>query len=219
MSIPLPISPKSDRLIWTLDSKGLFLVKSASRISVDQEPNPSQAEVPWKKLWKARLPERIKMLIWRIGNSSLPTNENLSCRLEYIDPNCTLCKNGWESCVRLFFECPIARALWLSSCWGLRVDTSMLQTNEDIIKLIIEPPTSTISAHDQWLITLNVALILDEIWYSRNHICYQDAWVDIPKSIHTVQAKFLEYSKLHLFLLPPSHHLVPQPGLPAFRMD
>uniref|UniRef100_A0A7N2M437 Reverse transcriptase zinc-binding domain-containing protein n=2 Tax=Quercus TaxID=3511 RepID=A0A7N2M437_QUELO len=164
MSIPLPISPKSDRLIWALNSKGLFLVKSASRISVDQEPNPSQAEVPWKKLWKARLPERIKMLIWRIGNSSLPTSENLSCRLEYIDPNCTLCKNGWESCVPLFFECPIARALWLSSCWGLRVDTSMLQTNEDIIKLIIEPPTSTISAHDQWLITLNMALILDEIW-------------------------------------------------------
>ena len=60
MSIPLPISPKSDKLIWTLDSKGLFSVKSAYRISVDQEANPSQAEVPWKKLWKARLPERIK---------------------------------------------------------------------------------------------------------------------------------------------------------------
>ena len=141
------------------------------------------------------------MLIWRIGNSSLPTNENLSCRLEYIDPNCTLCKNGWESCVHLFFECPIARALWLSSCGGLRVDTSMLQTNEDIVKLIIEPPTTTISAHDPF-ITLNMTLILDEIWYLRNHICYQDSWVDIPKSIHTVQAKFLEYSEL-LSVSPP----------------
>ena len=203
MSIPLPISPKSDKLIWTLDSKGLFSVKSAYRISVDQEANPSQAEVPWKKLWKARLPERIKMLIWRIGNNSLPINENLSCRLEYIDPNCTLCKNGWESCVHLFFECPIARALWLSSCRGLRVDTSMLQTIVDTVKLIIEPPTSTINAHDQWLITLNMALILDEIWYLRNHICYQDSRVDIPKSIHTVQAKFLEYSEL-LSVSPPA---------------
>ena len=142
------------------------------------------------------------MLIWRIGNSSLPTNENLSCRLEYIDPNCTLCKNGWESCVHLFFECPIARALWLSSCGGLRVDTSMLQTNEDIVKLIIEPPTTTISAHDPF-ITLNMTLILDEIWYLRNHICYQDSRVDIPKSIHTVQAKFLEYSEL-LSVSPPA---------------
>lgn len=79
----------------------------------------------------------------------------------------------------------------------------MLQTNEDIVKLIIEPPTSTISAHDQWLITLNMALILDEIWYLRNHICYQDARVDVPKSIHTVQAKFLEYSKL-LSVSPPA---------------
>ena len=148
MSIPLPISPKSDKLIWTLDSKGLFSVKSAYRISVDQEANPSQAEVPWKKLWKARLLERIKCSFGGLV-SSLPTNENFSCRLEYIDPNCTLCKNGWESCVHLFFECPIARALWLSSCGGLRVDTSMLQTNEDIVKLIIESPTTTISAHDQ----------------------------------------------------------------------
>lgn len=149
--------------LWTLDSNGLFLVKSAYRILVDQEPNPSQAEVPWKKLWKAGLSERIKMLIWRIGNNSFPTNKNLSCKLEYINPNCSLCKNGWESCIHLFFECPIARALWLSSCWGLRVDTSMLQTNEDIVKLIIEPSTSTISVYDQWLITLSMALILDEI--------------------------------------------------------
>ena len=196
LSIPLPYHPKQDKLIWILDSKGRFSVKSAYRVSIAQEPQSDHSDVPWMKLWKARMLERMKMLLWRIGTNSISTKENLSCRLEHIDPVCTLCKSESELCVHLFFECHISRALWYMACWGFRPDQNMVQTFEDIIKLVLEPAVSTLPTYDKWLITLNMAFILEEIWHLQNNILFQDAQIDIPMSSKSVMSRFLEYSKL-----------------------
>ncbi|XP_075636798.1 uncharacterized protein LOC142609041 [Castanea sativa] len=190
LSIPLPYHPKQDKLIWILDSKGRFSVKSTYRVSIAQEPQSDHSDVPWMKLWKARIPERIKMLLWRIGTNSIPTKENLSCRLEHIDPVCTLCKSVSESCVHLFFGWHISRALWYTACWGFRLDQNMVQTFEDIIKLVLEPPVSTLPSYDKWLITLNMAFTVEEIWHLRNNILFQDAHIDISKSSKSVMSRF-----------------------------
>uniref|UniRef100_A0A7N2KQU5 Uncharacterized protein n=1 Tax=Quercus lobata TaxID=97700 RepID=A0A7N2KQU5_QUELO len=44
----------------------------------------------------------------------------------------------------------------------------LLNSNEDIIKLIMSPPNSPLPAQVQWTISLNMAIIIDEIWKSRN---------------------------------------------------
>lgn len=142
------------------------------------------------------MPERIKMLLWRIGTNSIPTKENVSCRLEHIDLVCTLCKSESESCVHLFFECHISRALWYTTCWGFRLNQNMVQTFEDINKLVLEPPVSTLLTYDRWLITLKITFILEEIWHLRNNILFQDAHIDIPKSSKSMMSRFSEYSKL-----------------------
>ena len=66
----------------------------------------------------------------------------------------------------------------------------------DIIKLILEPPISAIPTQEAWLITLNMALVVDEIWHIRNCVLYQEDHVNIHKSAKSVQSKFLERSKL-----------------------
>ncbi|KAL0007666.1 hypothetical protein SO802_009168 [Lithocarpus litseifolius] len=195
LSLPLPRIPKQDKLIWIPDAKGQFSIKSAYRTVVEHGSCPNQP-VAWMKLWKARLPERIKLLLWRIGAGCLPTKENLITRLIHIDSTCTLCKSFSESYMHLFFECPIARVIWFSACWGYRADISSLQIEEDLIRLILEPPCSSLPASEQWLASLNMALVVDEIWSLRNQVLYQEAQVDIPKSTQSVQHKFLEYSKL-----------------------
>ncbi|KAL0012539.1 hypothetical protein SO802_007647 [Lithocarpus litseifolius] len=76
LAIPIPYNSKQDKLIWVLDSKGMFSVKSIYDFSFRSSSGNNQQNNLWKKLWKARLPERLKMLLWRIGVDTLPTKES-----------------------------------------------------------------------------------------------------------------------------------------------
>ncbi|KAL0001790.1 hypothetical protein SO802_015571 [Lithocarpus litseifolius] len=77
LSILISLRPKPDKLIWVHNPKGNFTVKSAFQTLIDQHLLPINSDVDWKKIWKIKAPERVKMLIWRIGANILPTNENL----------------------------------------------------------------------------------------------------------------------------------------------
>ena len=152
------------------------------------------------------------MLLWRIGSNALPTKENLKQILEHIDSTCVLCKSESESCVHLFCECPITRAIWLAACWGFKVNLDCIASSEDIRRFIVVPPTSSLPSHDQWLFSLNMALTVDEIWRLRNHIIFQEGNIDILKSIQNVKSRFTEYSNL----LSMDNVLTPEPSLPVW---
>ena len=92
--IHLPTRARPDKLIWTLDPKGKFLVRSAYRVTTDQTPNGT--EIHWSKLWNLRAPERVKMLLWRIGSNSLPTKDNLSRRIVSSDPIWVVQTRKWN---------------------------------------------------------------------------------------------------------------------------
>ena len=72
LKIILPASPKEDRLIWVVDPKGKFSIKSTFKLS--QSPVVTDAVVEdWSALWKLKIHDRLKMFIWRIASSILPT--------------------------------------------------------------------------------------------------------------------------------------------------
>ena len=112
LSIPIPIMSKLDKLIWAPNSKRVFTIKSAYRIDNEITSITPPTCIPWKKLWKARAPERLKMFLWRLGSNVLPTNEYLMQRMSIQDSCYELCKQEVESSVHLFISCPIAKALW-----------------------------------------------------------------------------------------------------------
>ena len=88
LSIPIPHSPRQDKLIWLPDAKGIFSVKSVNRVAFSHDSNGNQDLSHWKTLWKARMSEHVKMLLWRIGANAIPTRENLQRRMQHIDPSC-----------------------------------------------------------------------------------------------------------------------------------
>ena len=112
--ISIPIIPKPDRLIRIKDNKGQFSTRSAYRVSQEHREVADNA-VMWQKLWKMKIHERVKMLVWRIGMNILPTKENLAQRLGLEDKECSLCHEEIESCTHLFFQCNVARAIWFGS--------------------------------------------------------------------------------------------------------
>lgn len=77
LSISIPSRHIPDKLIWVLDSKGLFLVKSVHQVLNLLTEALSTSAVNWKKLWNLQAPERTKMFFWRLSVNALPTRENI----------------------------------------------------------------------------------------------------------------------------------------------
>jgi hypothetical protein len=83
--IHLPLRPSPDKLCWIADPKGVFSVKSVYK-SNHSHTWPCNPDPCWKDLWKCKLHERLKTLIWRIGCNALPTNLNIFSRLSKGSP-------------------------------------------------------------------------------------------------------------------------------------
>lgn len=103
LSMHLPPTLRSDKLIWFQNPNGNFNVKSPYHLATQPSFPPTQCDVGWKKLRKLNMPKRIKMLIWRIGSNALPTKDNLLHRMNIDDPSCVLCGPEEKSSGHLFF--------------------------------------------------------------------------------------------------------------------
>lgn len=66
----------------------------------------------WKKIWKLRLPSKMKFRMWRMGYESLPLAAKLMKILPSFDPHCVICLHASEDHLHLFRDCPLATATW-----------------------------------------------------------------------------------------------------------
>ena len=74
----------------------------------------------------------------------------------------------------------------------------------DIVKLVIDPPKAVCQVCDKWLISLNMALTLEEIWNLRNLALHHGSPIDLLSSIRSIRIKFNELS-LALAIPAPGH--------------
>ena len=102
-------------------------------------------------------------------------------RIDISEPWCLLCNQEVESASHLFLKCPAAKALW-----GFKSDEVHLAQPSDIIKVILEPPQTLCQVQDMWLVSLNMALTLEEIWCIRNAIIYLEGNIDLQASIRRI---------------------------------
>ena len=101
--ICLPFFSRLDKLVWIKDPKGQFSIKST--YNTCQETSISHSQNPfWKKYWKLKVYDRVKMLLWRIASNVLPTKDNLAKKLGITDTDCPLCNEANEIVTHLFFD-------------------------------------------------------------------------------------------------------------------
>ena len=84
--IPLSHRHVPDSVLWLHNRKGVYSVKSKYHIArrvmqkedwAESSRGPSGFQV-WKKLWKLRVPNKIKVFGWRACHEILPTRVNLT---------------------------------------------------------------------------------------------------------------------------------------------
>jgi hypothetical protein len=71
----------------------------------------SQAGSHNKWIWKSKIPLKIKIFMWQLGQDALLTRENLKKRNWAGSPLCSFC-NQVETNNHLFFTCHVSKVVW-----------------------------------------------------------------------------------------------------------
>ena len=130
----------SNSVVWLHNRKGVYSVRSRyylERRVMQKEDWAESSRGPgglqiWKKLWKLRVPNKIKVFGWRACHKILPTLVNLAWRKIILDPVCHCCKSLLESTAHAIWECGAAQDVWA----GSSINLQKCSTNQcDIIQL------------------------------------------------------------------------------------
>nr|GEV19890.1 RNA-directed DNA polymerase, eukaryota [Tanacetum cinerariifolium] len=87
-----------------------FFVKDA-RCIIDSKILPSLAP---STVWDKNIPRKVNIFIWRLSLDRLPHKLNLSSRgIDIQTISCPSCNDNMESSNHIFFECNIAKFIWM----------------------------------------------------------------------------------------------------------
>jgi hypothetical protein len=102
----LTLSEEKDKVTWRWTHNKKNSVSSVYRFLSRDECGASYA-----RIWKAKIPEKIKICMWLIDQNAILTKDNMIKKKWVGDPGCYFCGID-ETIDHLMFECPIARVVW-----------------------------------------------------------------------------------------------------------
>ncbi|XP_042964528.1 uncharacterized protein LOC122298726 [Carya illinoinensis] len=182
LKIPLPLSNQSsDKLVWTPTQNGIFSVKTAYHLA-SNATNPLREVIPniqWRKIWRLRIHDRHKLLLWKIIWDILPTRDHLKHFIPTLSStNCPLCDGTEETLLHLFVECPVSRILWSQSSWPLNLSPLGLSSMKDWMQFVLNPMRKLgLTTQEEHSFKIFAGLILDFIWRLRNDTVHnQKVW-------------------------------------------
>jgi hypothetical protein len=116
--------------------------------------------------WKAKVPLKIKIFLWYLRKGVILIKDNLAKRHWKGCIRCCFCDEN-ESIQHLFFECPVARLLWLaiSITFGVSIPTN--------ISHLFGPWVRSFSSKQRNKVLIGVAAFCWAVWLSRNEIVFQ----------------------------------------------
>ncbi|KAL0318628.1 UNVERIFIED_CONTAM: putative mitochondrial protein [Sesamum angustifolium] len=114
LQIPLSFSGVGDLLVWHFSSNGLFSVRSAYHLAVSMasQEGPSREQWcsgTWRKVWQARVPNKVKVFTWRAVRNILPTAVNLRRRMPFDEFFCPFCGCESETPIHTLLHCVFSR--------------------------------------------------------------------------------------------------------------
>ena len=158
----------------------------------------------WKMLWKSKMHERLKLLLWRIVCKSLPAQEILSKRFPIPDISCPICGEEVETVEHVFIHSPITIQAWANSIWPLNMDVfkdinidKWIKINIDKwIKIIINPREMLkIQGKEAKEFTLFAVVLCDQIWKNRNQTMWGNQLVDSSKLSIQINKVFIQHKQ------------------------
>ncbi|XP_062014092.1 uncharacterized protein LOC133730534 [Rosa rugosa] len=184
LCVPLSHRNRSDRLSWKLGNKGKFSSKTAYYVAQEVVMGDVFASssigdpfrILWKSLWKAKIPGKVSICIWRACHNVLPTRESLSKKGYTGDMGCLLCRHQVESVGHVLCGCPIAQEILTAPPFSIQVPI----THSFIFKEWLLDQSSTLSYEN----FSKLLMLLWVLWKNRN----DKLWNDNAKNASTIVA-------------------------------
>lgn len=103
--------------MWHFSPNGAFSTKSAYKVSTLGSLSCSSVsnggvEKWWNCLWKTKIPNKIKMLVWRVFHDIIPSNFNLCNKNVPITYGCSECGKKQKTSFHTLFRCKRAKEIW-----------------------------------------------------------------------------------------------------------
>ena len=117
LQIPLSMQVVQDVLVWSFAKKGRYIVRSgyfvAKQLRKDELSNGESSKQRivgslWSQLWKATIPNKIKIFSWRACLDIFPTQDNLIRRRVLESARCCFCQQETESVLHVLWSCGAA---------------------------------------------------------------------------------------------------------------
>lgn len=68
--------------------------------------------VGWKRIWHLKIPQKIKVFIWKFCRNVVPVRRRLGSRGIRIPITCPMCLVDLEHMAHLFIDCVFAQGCW-----------------------------------------------------------------------------------------------------------
>ena len=117
LGIPLCSSWPLDKLIWHCAANGVFSVRSACHLIVEEDRLEKRCSTSDNKhfcsaIWNLEVPLRVRLLAWRLAKNLLSIGCNLARRIQSFNINCSICGCKEESDIHAILECLMAARVW-----------------------------------------------------------------------------------------------------------
>nr|POE80494.1 hypothetical protein CFP56_04851 [Quercus suber] len=147
-AIPLSLVDTPDWIYWSKNRNGVYSVKSGYKPIMENEeidaPGGSdltERKEVWKKICNLHVPNRIRTLLSRASNDSLPTRVNLVCRKLLQVDTCPNCNLELETITHALWSWPKLDTMWLPQFAKLKEATSSLSNFIEIVHLAQHDPS------------------------------------------------------------------------------
>jgi hypothetical protein len=107
--LPPPSDGDIDRRVWSGTDNGQFSIASAYNLLCSLGDH--NREMGWVRIWKLKVPERIRSFIWLVRHDRLITNYRKS-KMHIGEPWCTHCVDIIEDTLHVLRDCPLAKSVW-----------------------------------------------------------------------------------------------------------
>lgn len=166
-AIPLSARMPEDKMIWGLEPKGKYTVKSAYHwaISLACESQHNRAAsstdvIGWKQIWGSGVLPRIKHFLWRACVNSLPSKDNLYHRKITRESTYGICGSEVESLVHVLFRCREVVDIWNAGPFHIDSTYLIFPSVKQIVWCLLDK-----LSHNKFNY---VACLMCSIWNNRN---------------------------------------------------
>ncbi|MCH82487.1 RNA-directed DNA polymerase (Reverse transcriptase), partial [Trifolium medium] len=160
-----------DRMVWRFNNKGIYTVKSAYRYAMETLVDNEEYRAPgnWLDMWKLKIPQRVKIFLWRMLMGCLPTRVRLQSKGVDCSENCPHCENNFENEWHLFIGCHKAKLVWEGAgLWNMieNLTQNALSFNDLIFSVFKQ---------QQQHVIIDTIMMLWCLWKRRNEKIWENA--------------------------------------------